>query len=133
VYYYGVKLHMLAGRQVSKLPSPEALIITPASENDLNVLRENWSELSHRVFFADKAYRDADMQRGMARVDSELLSPVKYPRGVAEAVKQFGKAADDLFSRAVSAVRQPVEALFAWLLEKTDIQRASKVRSRGGC
>jgi len=37
-----------------------------------------------------------------------------------------------LFSRAVSAVRQPIESLFNWLIEKTDFQRASKVRSTKG-
>jgi hypothetical protein len=46
--------------------------------------------------------------------------------------KQRKKAADDLFSKAVSSVRQPIEAFFNWLIEKTDIQRASKVRSTKG-
>jgi len=42
------------------------------------------------------------------------------------------KAANDLFSRAVSKIRQPIESLFNWLIEKTEIQRASKVRSTKG-
>jgi hypothetical protein len=29
-------------------------------------------------------------------------------------------------------VRQPIEGLFNWLIEKTDFQRASKVRSTKG-
>ncbi|NMC39558.1 MAG: transposase, partial [Bacteroidales bacterium] len=33
---------------------------------------------------------------------------------------------------AVSKIRQPIEALFNWLIDKTDIQRASKVRSTKG-
>ena len=33
---------------------------------------------------------------------------------------------------AVSVVRQPIESLFNWLIEKTDFQRASKVRSTKG-
>ena len=49
-----------------------------------------------------------------------------------DATKQRIKAANDLFSTAVSKVRQPVEAIFNWLIEKTDIQRASKVRSTKG-
>lgn len=132
IYYHGVKLHMMARRVVGGLPIPEGLILTPASESDLNVLRDNWSELPERVFFADKAYQDRDMQHSMANHDTELLSPVKHPRGVPQVLRQMTRAADDLFSRAVSAVRQPVESLFAWLLEKTDIQRASKVRSANG-
>jgi hypothetical protein len=132
IYYYGVKLHMMARRVAGGLPVPEGLILTPASENDLNVFRDNWSGLAERTFFADKAYRDSDMQRAMDERDSELFAPVKYARGVPQEVKQRNKAADDLFSRAVSAIRQPIESLFAWLLEKTDIQRASKVRSVKG-
>ena len=132
IYYHGVKLHMMARRVVGGLPVPEGLILTPASESDLNVLRDNWCELPGRVFFADKAYQDNAMQQAMTEIGSELLSPIKYPRGVPEVIKQIGKAADDLLSRAVSSVRQPVESLFAWLLDKTDIQRASKVRSTKG-
>jgi hypothetical protein len=41
-------------------------------------------------------------------------------------------AADDLYSHADSSVRQPIEYFFNWLIENTDIQRASKVRSTKG-
>ncbi|MCY7349929.1 MAG: hypothetical protein LH606_04580, partial [Cytophagaceae bacterium] len=41
-------------------------------------------------------------------------------------------AADTLFSTAVSRIRQPVESLFNWLIEKTAIEQASKVRSEKG-
>jgi len=37
-----------------------------------------------------------------------------------------------MYSTAVSKIRQPIEALVNWLIEKTDIQRASKVRSTKG-
>jgi hypothetical protein len=132
IYYHGVKLHLLASRVKGKLPIPEKLIITPASESDLNVFRDNWSGIGQRTFFADKAYQDNKMQQTMLKNGSELLSPVKYPKGVPEYVKKMNKAADKLFSRTVSAIRQPIESLFAWILEKTDIQRASKVRSTNG-
>jgi hypothetical protein len=33
---------------------------------------------------------------------------------------------------AVSRIRQPIEALFGWIQEKTGIQTASKVRSERG-
>jgi hypothetical protein len=45
---------------------------------------------------------------------------------------QLGKAANDIYCRAVSRVRQPIESLFNWIIEKTDIHRASKVRSTKG-
>ncbi len=61
-----------------------------------------------------------------------MLTPVKAIKGMAEQLRRFDKAADDLYSRAVSAVRQPIESLFNWLIEKTDIQAANKVRSTKG-
>ena len=64
--------------------------------------------------------------------NSEMLAPVKAVKGMHEVIKQRLKAADDLFSSAVSKVRQPVEAIFNWLIEKSDIQKASKVRSTKG-
>ena len=64
--------------------------------------------------------------------NSNILTPVKGVKGQSEVIKQRDKAANDLFSTAVSTVRQPIESLFNWLIEKTDIQRASKVRSTKG-
>ena len=46
--------------------------------------------------------------------------------------KQFNKAADDLFSKVISKVRQPIESFFNWLIEKTDFQKTSKFRSTKG-
>ncbi len=41
-------------------------------------------------------------------------------------------AADQLYSTAVSKVRQPVESMNNWIQEKTGIEIASKVRSTKG-
>ena len=64
--------------------------------------------------------------------NSKILTPVKAVKGHSEINRQWNKAADELYSRAVSCVRQPIESLFNWIIEKTDIQRASKVRSTKG-
>ena len=61
-----------------------------------------------------------------------MLTPVKGVKGQSDVIKQRDKAANDLFSTAVSTIRQPIESLFNWLIVKTDIQRASKVRSTQG-
>jgi len=50
-------------------------------------------------------------------------------KGMEEVIKQRIKAANDLFSAAVSRVKQPIEAMFNWMIEKTDVQRARKVSS----
>jgi hypothetical protein len=64
--------------------------------------------------------------------NSKILTPVKAVKNQSEITNQWGKAANDLYSRSVSRVRQPIESLFNWIIEKTDIQRASKVRSKKG-
>jgi hypothetical protein len=133
MYYYGLKLHALAFHRPEHLPFPESIVITPASENDLNVHKQNWSDISNRSFYGDKIYCDAELLDNMDnKYNSTILTPVKGIKGQSEITKQWNKAADDLYSRAVSSVRQPIESLFNWIIEKTDIQRASKVRSTNG-
>ena len=64
--------------------------------------------------------------------NSEMLTTVKYSRGSSDTIKKFNKADDELYSKAISSIRQPIESLFNWLIEKSDIQNASKVRSTKG-
>lgn len=133
MYYYGMKLHALGFCRAGGLPHPEQMIFTPASVNDLALYKQAWSEILGRTFFGDKIYYDVDFFRNMAReFGSEMLTPVKSIKGMPEVLKKFDRAANDLYSRAVSRIRQPIESLFNWLIEKTDIQRASKVRSTKG-
>lgn len=133
MYYHGLKLHALAFRRKDKLPFPEQLLITSASISDLDVFKRAWSDLYDRYFFGDKIYHN---RQYFAELENEknaiMLTPVKAIQGQTIQDKHRHKAADDLFSRAVSAVRQPIEGLFNWLIEKTDFQRASKVRSTKG-
>ena len=133
MYYYGLKLHTLAFRRENQLPFPEQLLITSASENDLNVFRNAWSKIENRTFFGDKIYHDHDFfERLFATQNAVMMTPVKAVKGQSEWEKQHDRAANDLFSKAVSKVRQPIEGWFNWLIEKTDFQRASKVRSAKG-
>ena len=133
MYYYGLKLHALAFHRPDHLPFPESIVITPASENDLNVHKQCWCNIPDRSFYGDKIYLDTELLKDMAKTsNSEILTPVKGVKGQSEMTNQWGKAANDLYSRAVSRVRQPIESLFNWIIEKTDIQRASKVRSTKG-
>ncbi len=132
-YYYGLKLHALAFRRLNQIPFPEQLIFTPASENDLNVFKQSWATIRNRTFFGDKIYIDSDFfQKYSKDYNSEMLTPVKLKKGESKEIRQRDKAANDLFSTAVSRVRQPIESLFNWLIEKTDINKASKVRSTKG-
>lgn len=133
LYYHGLKLHTLAFRRVKQLPYPEQLLITAASENDLNVFRNAWSNIENRTFFGDKIYHDNNFfERLYKSHNAVMLTPVKAVKGQSEWEKQHDSAANDLFSKAVSKVRQPIEGWFNWLIEKTDFQRANKVRSAKG-
>jgi hypothetical protein len=64
--------------------------------------------------------------------NSTMLTPVKGVKDQTDCLKFFDRAANDLFSKAVSTIRQPIEAFFNWINEKTNIQRASNVRSTNG-
>jgi hypothetical protein len=133
LYYFGVKLHTVAFSRKKKLPLPEFMSITPASENDLMAIHPILPQLVNRAIFADKAYCDKNLNdQLLEQVNTFIFTPVKLVKGETQAVRQFKKAADDLLSTAVSVVRQPIESLFNWFIQKTDIQRASKVRATQG-
>lgn len=133
-YYYGLKLHALAYSRVGRLPHPEQITLTAASVNDFSLfIQQQWGEIPDRTFLGDKAYHNkAFFDKMKAQFNSEMLTPVKGVKGMPENIKNFNKAADDLFSKAVSKVRQPIEAFFNWLIVKTKIQNAGKVRSTKG-
>lgn len=133
MYCYGLKSHALAFYGKKRLPFPEQVVITPASENDLNVFKQDWGNKLNRTFYGDKIYNDMEFFNDLTiNLNSTMLTPVKGVKGQPEAIKQRDKAANDLFSTAVSTIRQPIESLFNWLIVKTDIQRASKVRTTNG-
>jgi len=133
MFYYGLKLHALAFWQKGGLPFPEYFFVTPASENDLNIFKENWSHIEGRTFWGDKIYHDDPFFKDLLlKKNSIMYTPVKGIKGQTDELKQRDRAYNDLFSKAVSAIRQPIESLFNWLIQKTDIQRASKVRSTKG-
>ncbi len=128
MYYYGLKLHVTCIVQPFELPMPEASWITAAGENDLTVARPVFGCMSNCKIYADKIYADRDLNIAMqANQNSIILTPVKK-----EKVQQILDAADDIYSYLVSKVRQPIESLFNWLIETTQIQYAQRVRSEKG-
>lgn len=126
-YYYGVKLHILAFRRPGQLPLPDYIGLTPASEADINILKEICQDIHLTPVYADKAYIDEALSQLLAQQGSPLNTPVKKKKGQNELLL-FQSA----WSTLVSQVRQPIESLFNWIQEKTGIQIASKVRSFQG-
>lgn len=134
-YYYGLKLHALAFRRKGTIPFPESITYTPAEDNDLTVFKQNWGDIiANRMIFGDKIYSDFEYFNDNKKQSQniQMFTPVKTIKGQHEQEKQRNKAYNDLFSTAVSKVRQPIESFFNWLNERTKIQRAHKVRSTSG-
>lgn len=132
MHYYGLKLHFIGFHRPEGLPLPEQMKVSPASWHDLTAMREEISQMKGRAIFADKIYIDKDLQQHLISQGSPLYTPVKLVKGQSEWERQFNAAADNLFSTAVSRIRQPVESIFNWLQEKAGLQNASKVRSTKG-
>lgn len=127
IYYHGVKMHILARKQNKSLPLPEILTLSKASEHDLPVL-QTMVGASGGNLFADKAYQDQITEREWAIYGGILCTPDKKRKN--KEVYEVGKSG--LWSRFVASMRQPVESLFNWIIEKTDIQNGSKIRSGEG-
>jgi hypothetical protein len=125
-YYYGMKLHAIALRRSHKLPLPALLHLSRASQHDLSALRELWPDLGSGYLFADKAYADEETKKALLERGTCLVTPYKRRRNEPETAQPA------LWSRFASSVRQPLESLFGWLIQRTNIQNASRVRSTKG-
>lgn len=128
LWYHGVKLHVLGAKQYHQLPLPLSLCLTEASRHDLPVLKEEVFVPLPGTLFGDKAYRDQATKETLAAQGTALCTPDKKEKG--QKVYKVGQSG--LWSRFVSAMRQPIESFFNWLIAKTEIQNAAKVRSSEG-
>ena len=127
IWYYGVKVHILGIKRIGTLPLADFIGVTPANEHDLNAFRQISPYLDNCKLFADMAYIDELEKQMLNEREADIHTPVKKKKG-----QQFLGLFDQLFSTSVSRVRQPIESLFNWIQEKTNIQMASKVRSYNG-
>ena len=110
------------------------IILSLAEENDMTVLKREAADiLIKRKIFADKIYSDFSYWGNKQQeLGVTMLTPVKAIKGEEPVITQREKAGRYLISTAVSKVRQPIESFFNWLNEKTNIQRAMKVRLTSG-
>lgn len=128
MYYHGLKLHLVGVDRLRAMPLPELMHFSAASVNDLTALRTQLPYLSECSLVGDKAYCSASLAEELLDQQGlQLCTPVKLKRG-----QKRLDAAQKLYSTYVSRMRQPVESLFNWFIEKTQIQVASKVRSSKG-
>ena len=127
LYYYGLKFHFLGPDRYQRMPLPEWMQFSPASANDLTVLKTVCPKLRKCTIVGDKIYASGPLKEALAAQQVEIMTPIKLQKG-----QKHLDAADQLLSRFVSGIRQPVESFFNWLIQKTNIQTASKVRSEDG-
>jgi len=143
MYYYGVKLHVLSFRRPGTIPFPEYIGVTAASENDLTAFKELFGDhIFDRIIFGDRIFSDTCttyevrskpyFDKKADKQNIEMLTPIKLVKGETECTRQREKAYRDLYGKAVSTIRQPVESFINWINEKTKIQEAQKVRSTKG-
>lgn len=131
LHYYGVKLHAMALKVPKTLPCPKLTLFSPADVHDLSALRPHLEQLNVPAVL-DKAYCDADLAEEVNKRGGCLLTPEKQKKGEGQAIRQYETAYRQLLGTAIAKIRQPIESLFAWIQEKTNIQAASKVRSEKG-
>lgn len=128
MWYYGVKLHTFAQCNYKAMPKPAMMTVSKASEHDLAVAKEMLDDAVNLRFFGDSAFADKEWKAYMlSKNNVEIFTPVKHKKN--QKKLPFW---DGIYSSAVSGVKQAVESFNNWLNEKTNIQRASKVRSAAG-
>lgn len=128
IFYHGVKVHVVAKRHRGRLPLPEAIGLSKASEHDLTALRSFLSGMRQCQLFGDKIYYDQPLKKQLKADQAvELHTPIRRKKGQA-----YLRSDQELYGTLVSRIRQPIESLFNWIQEKTNIERASKVRSANG-
>jgi len=125
MWYYGVKIHILAEEREHSVPIPHEILITKASEHDLVAGKTMLENAADIVVFADKGYIDDDWGYDLQLRYVELNTPFKE-RSKNQIPLDDGEYA---WNAMVSSRRQPIETLFSQISRLTGIQRANFVRS----
>ena len=104
------------------------MALSKASVHDLPVAKAMLQNAKNIRVFGDTAFIDKQWQAYMLSENNvEILTPIRRKKG-----QQQLPFWDRLYSSAISGVKQAIESLNNWLIEKTNIQRTSKVRSAAG-
>ena len=121
--FHGVRLHLIAQRRRGRLPLPTQVWLCAASHHDSKAFSQQQPELPMTELFGDLAYPTPEIISHLKAQQTRLVTPQKKPKGTDLTPDE------KYYNRLVRRIRQPIESLFNWIQEKTQIQRASKVRS----
>jgi len=125
-YFHGIRLHVIAERRLQQLPNPTQIWLCEASHHDLTAAKQQYLQLPNTALIADLAYPEPEFEEFLKEQNTRLLVGRKKPKG-----KDLTKQ-EKYHNRLIAKFRQPIESLFNWINEKTNIQTASKVRSADG-
>lgn len=129
-WYHGMKLHSLnVVASEAKLPHPMLSILSRASEHDYEVFKSDLLPcLKNAKCYLDSAYFDEANQAYYEKEYNVTIHAIeKRKRGQKELF-----ADQKYLNTMISSIRQPIESFFNWLIEKTNIQNASKTRATKG-
>lgn len=126
LYYYGVRAHVIAKSNPGTLPELTCLFAEEACRQDGPVFDQMKGLIGDNLLFGDQAYKRPDAEKTEQKQDLKVLTPVTKKPG-----KEL-EPEEKRFSKAVSKIRQPIEALFGWIQKVTGVENASVVRSGKG-
>jgi len=95
-------------------------------QSHLESIRHQDIHLPNSSLIGDRAFLDPTFQQLLKAQQTTLYAPRKKPKG-----KELSET-EKYYNRLVSRLRQPIESFFNWLIDKTSIQRAGRVRSTEG-
>jgi len=121
--FHGVRLHVIAQRRTGRLPTPAQVWLCAAAHHDSKAFIQQQPQLPATELFGDLAYPTPEIINHLRTQQTQLIAPQKKPKGKELTDEQ------KYYNRLVRSLRQPIESLFNWIQEKTQIQKASKVRS----
>lgn len=127
LYYFGAKLHFVIVNQESSLGKPFTFEVTPAAPHDLTIAKTMISRFKDSTLIGDKAYACKKFCDELLKNNVKLVHPIKLSKN-----KKKYSENEKIYNKAVSSRRQSIEIFFAWLIQKTKIQKASLIRSISG-
>jgi hypothetical protein len=130
IAYHGIKLHALGlMRAGKKLPVLYASSLTSAAVHDNTAFKQDLvAQVPSSKVYADSAYCDKAAAPELKRLYEVTVCPIQKRVRGQEKLGFFQICQNS----AISAIRQPIEGLFNWLIQHTGIQDASKCRSTKG-
>lgn len=126
--FHGIRLHFMANRKSGRLPQPKHIWLASANHHDSKAFKEQKISLPATDLFADLAYADKEIIASLKQQQTQIYVAQKKPKGKDKQLTDLQKYRN----RLIAKFRQPIESLFNWINEKTEIQKAGKVRSTDG-